>query len=92
VLPTVVRQKHRDKILKWLNFLYVTFFRVIGFFYRIYTANRARAESFKSREKVSLFIKFMSVLILVGWLLVWYFASEESRTGLIDEVKQSIGQ
>jgi len=77
--------------LKWLNFLYVTFFRVIGFFYRIYTANRARAE-FKSREKVSLFIKFMSVLILVGWLLVWYFASEESRTGLIDEVKQSIGQ
>lgn len=29
--------------------------------------------------------------ILVGWILIWYFASEESRTSLVDDVKQSIG-
>ncbi len=29
--------------------------------------------------------------ILVGWFLIWYFAPEESRTSLVDDVKQSIG-
>ena len=29
--------------------------------------------------------------ILVGWILIWYFASEENRTSLVDDVKQSLG-
>ena len=29
--------------------------------------------------------------ILLGWILIWYFASEESRIRLVDDVKQSIG-
>ena len=29
--------------------------------------------------------------ILVGWIVIWYFASDESRTSLVDDVKQSIG-
>jgi len=29
--------------------------------------------------------------ILVGWILIWYFASDERRTSLVDDVKQSIG-
>ena len=76
---------------QWIEFLYGPFFKVIGFFYRIYTTNRARAESFKGNELVSTFIKAMTIFIMVGWLLVWYFAPEESGTSLIDEVKQSIG-
>lgn len=76
---------------KWIEFLYGPFFKVSGFFYRVYTANRARTESLKANEIVSSFIKFMTISILVGWFLVWYFAPEESETSLIEAVKQSIG-
>lgn len=76
---------------EWIEFLYGPFFKVIGFFYRVYTANRARAESLKANELISSFIKFITVAIMLGWFLVWYFAPEESETSLIDAVKQSIG-
>ena len=76
---------------KWIEFLYGPFFKVIGFFYRIYKANRARVETLKANQKVSAFLKLITVLILVGWILTWYFASEESRNRLGDEVKQTIG-
>jgi hypothetical protein len=76
---------------RWIEILYGPFFKVIGFFYRAYTSNRARIAKLKANEKVSSFIKFMTMVILVGWILVWYFASDESRTSLVDDVKQSIG-
>ena len=76
---------------KWIDFLYGPFFKVIGFFYRVYTANRARVESLKSNPKVSAFLKLLAVLVLIGWILIWFFASEESRNRLTDDVKQSIG-
>lgn len=76
---------------KWIDFLYGPFFRVIGFFYRVYTANRARLESLKSNAKVSAFLKTLAVLVLLGWILTWFFASDESRQRLTDDVKQSIG-
>jgi len=76
---------------KWIDFLYGPFFRVIGFFYRSYQSNRARIAQLKANEKVSAFLKFMAILILVGWILVWLFASEESRTRLTDDIKQTIG-
>lgn len=76
---------------RWIEILYGPFFRIIGFFYRAYTANRARIAKLKANEKVSAFIRFMAMAILVGWILIWYFASEESRTSLVDDVKQSIG-
>jgi len=76
---------------RWIEFLYGPFFKVIGFFYRTYTTNRARIARLKANEKVSSFIKFMTMVILVGWILIWYFASDESRTSLVDDVKQSIG-
>ena len=72
-------------------FLYGPLFRVIGFFYRVYSANRARLQKLKANERVSSFIKFMTMLILLGWILIWYFASDQSRTRLVDDVKQSIG-
>jgi hypothetical protein len=33
----------------------------------------------------------LAVVVLVGWVLTWFFASDESRTRLVDDVKQSIG-
>ena len=76
---------------RWIEFLYGPFFKVIGFFYRTYTANRARLEKLKANEKISAFIKFMTIAVLLGWILIWAFATEESRTSLVDDVKQSIG-
>ena len=76
---------------KWVEFLYGPFFSVIGFFYRTYTANRARFASFKSSKKVAAFLRFMAMLILVAWISIWFFASEESRTRLVDDIKNSIG-
>jgi len=76
---------------KWIDFLYGPFFRVIGFFYRTYTANRARVAALKANLKVAAFLKILALLVLVGWILTWFFASEESRQRLTDDVKQSIG-
>jgi len=81
----------QKKYAKWIDFLYGPFFRVIGFFYRIYTANRARIERIKAHEGFSKFLKIVTVLVLLGWILIWMFASEESRNRLTDEVKQTIG-
>lgn len=77
---------------KWIEFLYGPYFKVIGFFYRTYTANRARMEKFKAQEKVAALLKLLAVAVLVGWILTWFFASDESRNRLTDEVKQSIGE
>jgi hypothetical protein len=77
---------------KWIDFLYGPFFRVIGFFYRSYQANRARVAQLKANQKVSSFLKFMAILILMGWFLIWFFASEQSRTRLTDDIKQTIGE
>ena len=66
-------------------------FKIIGFFYRTYKANRARVDAFKSNPKVSAVLKLITVLIFVGWILTWMLASEESRTRLTDEIKQSLG-
>jgi len=76
---------------KWIDFLYGPFFRVIGFFYRTYTANRARVAALKTNQKVAAFLKMLAVLVLLGWILTWFFASDESRQRLTEEVKQSIG-
>ena len=81
----------RKSYAKWIDFLYGPFFKVIGFFYRSYTTNRARVEALKANARVAVFLKAITVLVLVGWILTWFFASEESRTRLADEVKQSIG-
>ena len=81
----------QEKYAKWIDFLYGPFFRVIGFFYRIYAANRARMERLKSSQWVSKFLRFLAVVVLLGWILIWMFASEESRHRLTEEVKQTIG-
>jgi predicted transporter len=78
-------------VSKWIDFLYGPFFRVIGFFYRTYKANRDRVARFMSNDRVSAIMKLLAILFLLGWILVWMFAPEESRTRLSDEIKQTIG-
>ena len=39
----------------------------------------------------AMFLKAITILVLAGWILTWFFASEESRNRLTDEVRQSIG-
>lgn len=76
---------------EWIEFLYGPLFRVIGFFYRTYKANRDRVSAIMAREKVAALMKFLAILFLLGWILVWLFATDESRTRLTDEIKQTIG-
>jgi len=75
----------------WIDFLFGPLLRVIGFFYRSYVANRARLSLFMANPRVAAFFKILTVLVLVGWILIWMLASEESRNRLTEEVKQSIG-
>ncbi len=75
---------------KWAVFLFGPLLGVIGFFYRSYTSNRARLAEFKSNPKVAFAISLLAVTVLVGWILVWLFASEGSRSRLTDEFRQTI--
>ena len=86
-----IEKKVQKSYPKWVQFLYGPFFSVIGFFYRTYTANRARVARFMASKKVAGFLRLMAMLILVAWIAIWAFASEESRTRLVDDIKNSIG-
>ena len=90
-LSTCIDHSVQKPYARWIEILYGPLFKIIGFFYRTYTTNRARVERLKANAKVSSFIRWMTIFILLGWILIWYFASDESRTRLVDDVKQSIG-
>ncbi len=75
---------------KWIDFLFGPMLRVIGFFYRTYQANRARLAKLKSNPKVAATIRFLAVAILLGWILIWMFASDASRSRLTDEFRRSL--
>lgn len=79
------------KYAKIIDFLYGPPLRLIGFFYRTYSANRARLARFKAKQGVARLMRAFAVAIFVAWILVWMFASDESRTRLTDEVRQTIG-
>ena len=79
------------KYAKIIDFLYGPPLRLIRFFYRSYRANRARLAKFKAKQAVARLMQALAVTIFVAWILVWLFASDESRTRLTEEVKQTIG-
>jgi hypothetical protein len=81
----------QTKFSRIIQFLYGPYFKVTGFFYRIYSANRARVERLKANRIFSALLRGLTLLVLVGWFLIWMFAADENRTGLVDEVRQSIG-
>jgi len=78
-------------VSQWIEFLYGPIFRVIGFFYRIYTANRARLDRVLGNARVAGLLRALAVLLLIGWILVWYLAPEDNRHRLTDEIKQTFG-
>lgn len=75
---------------EWIDFLYGPLFRVIGFFYRTYTANRARFARLTESAGISILLKSLAVLILIGWILIWYFAADEDRNRLTEEVQRTL--
>lgn len=90
-LQLVMRIIVRKSFSGWIDFLYGPLFRVMGFFYRVFTANRTRIANLKANKMISAGIKYLAMLILVGWILIWFFASDESRSRLSDEIRQTIG-
>jgi hypothetical protein len=76
---------------QWIDFLYGPIFRVIGFFYRVYSANRARFERIRQSAGISKLLRALAVLVLIGWILVWYFAPDHSRDRLSDEIRKTFG-
>ncbi len=75
---------------RWIDFLFGPMLRVIGFFYRTYKANRARVAELKSNPKVAAAIRLLAVAILLGWILIWLFASDANRSRLTDEFRRSL--
>ena len=75
---------------EWIDFLYGPLFRVIGFFYRTYRANRARFDRLTGSAGMSLLLRTMAIVILLGWFLIWYFAADEDRNRLTEEVQRSL--
>jgi hypothetical protein len=88
--PPVAIHMHID-FARLFDFLYGPFFKVTGFFYRTYSANRARVERLKANPRFAALLRGLTVLVLVGWILIWVLASEEDRTRLVGEVRQTIG-
>lgn len=79
------------RLQQWIDFLYGPIFRVIGFFYRIYKANRDRVARLTSRKKMASLLQNGAVILLLVWILIFIFASDESRNRLTEEVQESIG-
>ena len=79
------------KYQKLIDFLFGPLLRVIGFFYRSYSANRARLARLKAREGVARVMQFLAVAVFVAWIAIWLFASDESRTRLNEEVRKALG-
>ncbi len=63
----VTIQMH-PRFAKIIHFLYGPYFKVAGFFYRIYTANRARVTRLKANQTFAAILRGLTVLMLVGRL------------------------
>jgi len=81
----------QQKYAKWIDFLYGPYIRAFGFLRRVFSANRARIARIKQSRGMSILLRSLAVAVLIGWILVWLFASEESRNRLTEEVRQTIG-
>ena len=74
---------------KIFQFLYGPFFMVLDFFMRNYRANRARLGVLLSNKKIASFLQSAAIAVLIIWLVIFVFSSEESRNSLTQEVKES---
>lgn len=74
---------------QWIEFLYGPFLKVISFIYRIYRSNRDYFKRLTTGKTTSSLVQFGAVILLLVWILVWLFASDESRGRFTQEVKES---
>jgi len=80
-----------NRLHQLIDFLYGPFFKVIGFFYRTYKANRIRVSNLTDKKRIASLLQNGAVILLIAWMLIWFFASEESGNRLTLEVQQSLG-
>lgn len=78
------------RLQRWINFLFSPFLNFVGYIYRIFRTNRDRIEKLKAEKTISFFIRNGAIIVLLVWILIWFFASDESRVRLTQEVKESL--
>lgn len=74
---------------KIVRFLYGPIISVIYFFMCSYKRNRTRLDEFLRGKKVSSLLQFIAIALLIMWLFIFAFSTEESRNALTQEVKDS---
>lgn len=72
---------------KIFQFLYAPFFWVLDFFMRNYRLNRERLEKLIGGRKISALFRGAAIVLLVVWIAIFSFASDESRNRLTQEIK-----
>jgi len=82
----------KKTLKKIFQFLYGPIFAVLDFFMRNYRANRKRLENMMSRKKVSFLFQSATIVLLVAWILIFIFASDENRNTLTQEITKSFGE
>jgi hypothetical protein len=72
------------------RFLFQPYEKLFTVFIRIYQANRQAVARLKSHRRLTGLLQVMMLLTLISWLLIWFFASEESRQRLTREFQESV--
>lgn len=73
---------------KIFQFLYGPFFAVLDFFMRNYKANRERLNRLITGKGISSFLQNAAIALLVIWIIIFIFASEDSRKRLTEAVNE----
>lgn len=81
-----------EPLKKIFKLLYGPIIAVIYFFMHNHKANRARLNKFLDSKKVSSILQFVAIAILITWLFIFSFSTEEDRKGLTEQVKQSFSE
>ena len=79
-------------VKKIFQFLYGPIISVIYFFMQNYKTNRARFKKFLHNKKISSVLQFVAIAILITWLIIFTFSTEEDRKELTERVKQSFSE
>ena len=75
---------------KIFQFLYGPFFSVLDFFMRNYRTNRTRLGLLLANTKVASFLQNAAIALLIIWILIFSFASDESRNKLTEEINDNV--
>jgi len=84
-----VQPVYRD--FRWYGFLFGPPFKLIGFFYRAYHANRTRLDALVSKPWVSSGLRKVMVLTLVLWIAIWLIVPSETPNRFSDAIQENFG-